>query len=429
MHNEHSSTPFHIRTDLLASLALFCLLAFAVLSPVFTDGSVGGVEAAGEGNLFRQLVYISIFGIALVCGRPVGVPWRLSVIPVSILLTLAWCALSIGWAINPSVGARRLFLTVIVVVSTFLLVDRSGYVRTLKLVRVLMVLVLLANYLAVVGWPDWAIHQATEADPSVVGAWRGVLQQKNFAGAACSLTVLFFLLDAREVRAIVRWTVIAAAGYFLFRTESKTSMALLAASAVVGLVSLRYDVRYRNVLLAVGAVLVLLIAFIVPAYWADIVAPFAREDTLTGRVQIWPPLFQFWREHWLLGSGFGSFWNIGFPEPIAAYTGGWVAQITSGHNGFLDLVVQIGLPGLLLALCAVIVAPMRVLLTDAGLDRSRRSLLTALVVFGVGHNLTESSLFDRDAAVHVFLMLAIALLAVETRSASAPADTLAGATA
>jgi O-antigen ligase len=106
-----------------------------------------------------------------------------------------------------------------------------------------------------------------------------------------------------------------------------------------------------------------------------------------------------------------------------------VAQITSGHNGFLDLVVQIGLPGLLLALCAVIVAPMRVLLTDAGLDRSRRSLLTALVVFGVGHNLTESSLFDRDAAVHVFLMLAIALLAVETRSASAPADTLAGATA
>jgi hypothetical protein len=50
-------------------------------------------------------------------------------------------------------------------------------------------------------------------------------------------------------------------------------------------------------------------------------------------------------------------------------------------------------------------------------------------VFGVGHNLTESSLFDRDAAVHVFLMLAIALLAVETRSASAPADTLAGATA
>jgi hypothetical protein len=49
------------------------------------------------------------------------------------------------------------------------------------------------------------------------------------------------------------------------------------------------------------------------------------------------------------------------------------------------------------------------------LDRSRAGLLLACIWFCIGHNLTESSLFDRDATVHVFLMLSIALLRREAQ--------------
>ena len=39
------------------------------------------------------------------------------------------------------------------------------------------------------------------------------------------------------------------------------------------------------------------------------------------------------------------------------------------------------------------------------------SLLLALIVFCAGHNLTESSLLDRDSFVQVMLLYAIALIA------------------
>lgn len=412
-----SPSRLKIKLEKLSALALFGLLLFSVLSPIFTGDAAADGEGSGQGNLFRQLVYVGIFAVAVGCAKLVGAPWRSAFVPFSIVLTLVWCTASIGWAINPAVGARRFALTLIVILSIFLLVERSGYERTLRVVRWLLILVLAGNYVAIIGWPNWAIHQAvTETDPSVVGAWRGMLLQKNFAGAACSLVVLFFLLDSREVRSWFKWPVIALATYFLFRTESKTSAALLIISVCFGAASLRYNTRYRNLLLSALGMLVIVLAFMLPSYWDAITAPFSREDALTGRVQIWPPLFQFWREHWLLGSGFGSFWNIGSPEPIAAYTDGWVAQITSGHNGYLDLLVQIGLPGLVIALFAVLIAPVHTILSVAQLNRSRRSLLVALIVFCIGHNLTESSLFDRDAVVHVFLMLTIALLGSEVRS-------------
>jgi O-antigen ligase len=415
---------FRFRTEAVAGAALFCLLLFATLAPLFTAPSGAGSQNSGEaGNALRQAVYLLIFGTSIACARIENFAQRFAAIPLSILLTLAWCVLSMTWALNAGIGVRRLFLTYIVIVSIFLLVGRVGYQRATTIVRLVLVLVLIANFAAVLVAPDWAIHQAaTEEDPSIVGAWRGILLQKNFAGAACALTILFFFFDSEAVRLSVKLPVMALAAFFLYQSESKTSAALLVFCIVVATLLLRYSAYYRvwlaGALIAAAACAALLAVH----YWAALAAPFASGDALTGRVQIWPPLFQYWRDHWLLGSGFGSFWNIGDPEPISSYAEGWVSQITSGHNGFLDLLVQIGLPGLVLAVIAFFAVPMRQLLTSGALDRSRRSLLAAVILFGVGHNFTESSLLDRDAAVYVFLTFAIALLNLEARG---PADTAA----
>jgi O-antigen ligase len=240
--------------------------------------------------------------------------------------------------------------------------------------------------------------------------------QKNFAGAACALTILYFVFDAKKTSWPVRLVVIAASAVFLYQSNSRTSMVLLCSSfAVVGLYRL-YQPRYRWVACLFLAPAALLGAVLAHEYWDPISAPFSRPDSLTGRGQIWPALWRYWQEHWLLGSGFGSFWNVGEPRPISLYGQGWVASaINSGHNGFLDLLVQTGLPGLVLAVLATVCAPLATLIVHPSLDRSRASLLLACIWFCVGHNFTESSLFDRDATVHVFLMLAIALLGIEAR--------------
>ena len=313
---------------------------------------------------------------------------------------------------------RRLALTIMVVWSVFLLVTQAGYHRTVQAYRLVLPLILAINFAAVFAAPAIGIHQTGEAiDPGLIGAWRGILGQKNYAGPVCAVTILFFLFDARRLRPSIRLAIVAAAVIFLVGTESKTSMGVLAASMIVALAFRVYQPRHRLLALHL-AVLALLVAAVLAWLWRDaLLAPFSREDALTGRVQIWPVLISYAREHLLRGSGYGSFWNIGEASPVYHYTLGWVSKLASGHNGYLDLLVQIGAPGLALVVIAVVLLPAGRFVTDRELDRSRGALLMSLFTFVVLHNGTESTLFDRDAALSITLMTVIALLRVERRSA------------
>jgi hypothetical protein len=76
-------------------------------------------------------------------------------------------------------------------------------------------------------------------------------------------------------------------------------------------------------------------------------------------------------------------------------------------------------------LFAALVLPLVKLLSSRTLPRGDGSLIMAIVLFVAGHNLTESSLFERDVVTQVYLIFAIALLAQHTGrlASSAPATT------
>ncbi len=152
--------------------------------------------------------------------------------------------------------------------------------------------------------------------------------------------------------------------------------------------------------------------------WKEAIGPFAKPTAFTGRVQIWPHLVSYIQDHPLTGTGYGAFWNIGDSSPIYAYSKNWVSTISSGHNGYLDLASQIGLPGLIVAVLAAFVIPLYKLLTSQSLPRWRGALLVSMIVFCAGHNMTESGLFDRDVIVWVFLLITIALTEIATRKRS-----------
>lgn len=398
-----------------AALILVILLGLAVPAPFFLGGE--GDNLSGQGNAFRQLAYLMVFAGALLAAGVLRSPRRLFAIPPEILLVLLWCALSLGWAIEPGIAMRRLALTVMVVWSVFLLVRQAGYLLTVRAFRLVLPAILVINFAAVFAAPGIGVHQTGEAlDPGLIGAWRGILGQKNYAGPVSALTILFFLFDGRRLRPTLRLAILAAAAVFLVGTESKTSMGVLAVSIVAALVFRVYQPRYRLLVLHL-VVLALVAIALLGWFWRDaLLAPFSREDALTGRVQIWPVLLGYARDNWLLGSGYGSFWNIGETSPVYHYTLGWVSKLASGHNGYLDLLVQIGAPGLALVVIAVVLIPAWRFVTTQTLDRTRGALLFSLFSFVVLHNGTESTLFDRDAALSLTLMTVIALLRVERRA-------------
>jgi O-antigen ligase len=419
----------------VAEWSFLAMLAFGMLSPLLTgDVSLVSGESqgsGGQGNLLRQGVYVVIFGVALVVADVTRFPERLWSPPASVLAMLAWCGVTVPLAIHPGVSGRRLFLTVMVAQSVFLLVQRAGYDAVVGVVRRVTPVILLANYAAVLALPGFAIHHATTAiDPSIVGAWRGILMQKNFAGLVCAYTIIFFALDGGRIRWAVRGAVVVAAGFFLYQTQSKTSMGFTVASIGVAAVFTRYNPYYRVVALVFALLGVAFVGLAAYLNWEALSAPFHDEMFLTGRVQIWPVLLDFVRDHPLTGSGYGSFWDVPSPQPIEQYVPplpwkAWILDLTSGHNGYIDLLVQTGWPGMVLAICATILAPLWRFLTSLTLDRSRGGLLLACLLFSICHNLTESTVFDRDSPVQVFLMLTLALLGVETRPRS-PGGVMAG---
>jgi O-antigen ligase len=144
------------------------------------------------------------------------------------------------------------------------------------------------------------------------------------------------------------------------------------------------------------------------AYVDGINRLYLEPTTFTGRGQIWTSLLMYWKDHPIFGSGFESFWNIGGSSPIFMYGHGYVTTITVGHNGYIDLLATVGLPGTLLIVWAVLLWPLLRIISSERVDNDKGALLCAMVLFCMGHNITESSLFERDAFIGVFAIFAAA---------------------
>jgi O-antigen ligase len=389
----------------LTVLLLMLLLGIAPLYSVFKTG-----PSNGDGDVLRQLIFIGIFlSIAFTSGVLSDVR-RALVLPLSLTLALAYCALSLSWAIYPSIGARRLILTFILIWSIFKAVELAGYEMALKKIRLVLIITLVLNYLMIL--TPYGVHQAGDARAAeLIGNWKGVFTQKNYAGAVCAFTILFFTFDPAGTRRKLRLLVIAATAYFLYRTVSKTSMGLLVLCTGVGYALTYYNVRYRVFVLPVFLTALATVAAIIALNWERVSDMFGEDDALTGRGHIWPAVLSYFRDHWIFGSGYGSFWNAGDRNPLEGYLKAtdWILEIGNAHNGFFDLMAQIGLPGFLLAIVTVFGVPFFKMMTDMRMPRQARALLMSCLVFAFGHNFTETSLLDRDAIVEVFLMLTIAM--------------------
>lgn len=412
---EEAEAKSQVRRQFVALIVFYALLILTTLGPWMTYRPP---PADAEGSPLRQASYMLLFLIAVMGVQPLKNPRRLWVTPIMLTIALGWCWLSLTWAIAPMVGMRRLILTTIVLWSAFLCVEQVGYQKAMQAIRITLCITLVANYIAVLLFPSFGIHTVGEiGDAELIGDWRGIMMQKNAAGPMCALAILTFLFDAKKIHWAIRAVVIVTAGFFLIQTASKTSMQVLAVCIVAGALYVRYNPRYRAfaipLLMLAGVVGIILNEI----YGNSLTQALDSRTGFTGRVQIWRPLWGYAEDHLLTGAGFGSFWNIGFHDgPIFKIATGWVTKVVHGHNGYLDLLVSVGLPGLLLVVFAAIIIPLVRIIASASAPRGAGALLLAILIFCAGHNLTESNIFDRDQPVQFYLMIAVAMIYQVTRA-------------
>lgn len=400
------------------SVAFLLMLILVIAGPLMT----GGGDFSGGGNPARQAGYLLVFGMLVIATIREDGLFRALQTSLPCNLLLAYCWLSLFWAINLGVGMRRIILTTMIIYSVFIVARTLGIAASLVLLKRVLVVVLFLNLACVAVLPGIGITQFVPGgDPGVVGDWRGILGEKNIAGSITALTFLILVFDPRLRSGMVRLGLIATAFFFLVQTGSRTALGICLMALAAGLGIRRYDWRFWPFVMAGFALAAIGASLLVTASWDQIASVLDRPDTFTGRPQIWSVLLAYLRENWMLGSGYGSFWNIGPDSPIYTYAkqGSWLTQrIATAHNGYLDLAVQIGAPGLLLAVFALLIHPLGKLLTNHRLNE-HRPLLAAIFVFCIGQNMTESTILDRDYFVQVCLMWSIAGILAREQNADA----------
>lgn len=127
---------------------------------------------------------------------------------------------------------------------------------------------------------------------------------------------------------------------------SSTSIAalILGTMTLLGLFWMKKRGSYMSAMTIKGLlILILLYGTILPLCGGLSVSGFTsalgRDGTFTGRTDIWGELVPYVQERPLLGCGFGGFWT---PEMRVKHI------ISQAHNGYLEVLMEIGIVGLLL---------------------------------------------------------------------------------
>jgi exopolysaccharide production protein ExoQ len=369
-------------------------------------------NARAGSNAVNQMFWIGLIAAAALVYRDALSRARaLSVRPafLLVLLYLTLCMASVLWSPVPQVAGKRAALQLLVVLAT---VAGASLARDRALVLRGMAWLFAAA--VAINLPLTLVMPAGR-----LGGALGIYGNKNILGLAMALAAMFTGHAAVASRGAAERPLMIAAllGSLaaLVRSESETSLllALLAPALAVGIMACSRLVHVR--LMPVIAVATLWVICLAAVYVAaggsrDAFATLVFGDaTFSGRTQIWQFVSDATVGRELLGIGYASFWGAGQGSYVAELAPGFIAGLNQAHNGYLDVLIETGAAGVLL-LVAVIVSGLRAVDSrPPDLGRGRKTLLIAVMLFVVLHNLLESSWFRNFSIVWVTYLLTLGL--------------------
>lgn len=186
------------------------------------------------------------------------------------------------------------------------------------------------------------------------GRLQGIVGNANLLAIISLFAIItfgvLFAARARWRTTLALWMLLAA--YFLVRTSSATALVCAAAVAVVLLVALLMrrartpGARTRIYVIAIGGTV--LAAAAVWLLREPLLGLLGRSSDLTGRSDlIWAKVLERVGEHPIVGNGFSSPWI-----PTDPAFDGWIVDhgitVFHAHNMWLDVLLQLGVVGLLL---------------------------------------------------------------------------------
>ncbi len=237
---------------------------------------------------------------------------------------------------------------------------------------------------------------------------RGLTTHKNIFGLDMGLGVISLLLVPLGRRMRHLRAPFAALAFFML-LWSHSAGALVSTLAALVVLCIMPIARVKGLqkapFLAVAAGLIAAIGVVLKQNAELLPGLLQKDTTLTGRTELWDLLITAIKNRPLLGYGFDTFWQGLHGDSLSIIRGvGWL--VPTAHNGYLELLISLGIVGALIFLPLLLQA-IRLAWLYAGIDRAASGLFpAAFLVLWLVYNMSESTLLTRNGIpMLLFVML------------------------
>ena len=399
--------------NIIRSAARFLLFLLVLVFFIPTSGSAKDGSAFIRSALLACLA-ISMLGII----QHIGTSVKLFLRTWPVWVLLLWFLLTSHWASYPDISIRRSIAYItIYLIAVSLAVSFEHPVDFQRPLYLALVLIFLANIVAA---------QIIPPNNAKLGV-NGLYAQKNGAGviALCVIMVMTFSIALRRplITKLFSACLVILGWAFLISTQAKTSYAIAVCLSFMIPVLSYLLLKPKAYMLFAAAVCALLFGVMVLVFQLmnltleELGKAIFVDLTFTNRTFIWNAVIpEIWHHPWT-GAGFGSFWATGrLLNPINARPDEFFMDaklINEAHNGYIDIALQAGFIGLVLALLVMARAAWQLcraisIRSDDCDGRVSCMIMLALGLAMVIANLTESLVFQYSNPVgYLFVLIVV----------------------
>lgn len=330
---------------------LFVVIALlfygGALFPFLQDATVG--EAVNtEGSLTSQLIYLIIYLITFYYSFTyLGALKNALSSNKELLLLFALAVVSIAWSDDAAVTSRRVFALLCTSLFGYYLAVRYTLVDMLRLLTQSLTIAGVLSVMAAVALPAYGLMGAMQEGGYHEGAWKGVYIHKNTLGRLMVINTLTAYTLYRYTKDKRYWLIITLAVFLI--VMSRSSSALVLVILIIGFANLLKTFQLKGpglvlMLLSLPLLLGLLGYYAIMNY--ELLFEYLGKDaTLTGRTLLWEQVLEAIGKRPILGHGFSGFW-LGEHSASAVIIQQLNWEVPNAHNGFLDILLDLGYAGM-----------------------------------------------------------------------------------